>query len=199
MMTDAVQKNPKPGLWGGLFAVNMALIAVLAGTGALEHPTPAILIGLNMILLIPMVRAASKAQEQKGAVSKAMRSYNQRFLGFSLAYMVVMLVSGTIAGELADGSPGMWVLAILPMFPVFGMIWTMFRYLQEETDEYLRLRAVNASLVGLGLVLVLGTGWGFLETFGLVPHVWAWWVFPTWAIGLGIGMIAQPIGGGDAS
>ena len=198
-MTDAVQKKAKPGLWGGLFAVNMALIAVLAGTGALEHPTPAILIGLNMILLVPMVRAAARAQEQKGAVSSAMRSYNRRFLGFGLAYMVVMLVTGTVAGEMDEGAPAMWVLAVLPMLPVFGMIWTMFRYLQEETDEYLRLRAVNASLVGLGLVLVLGTGWGFLETFGLVPHVWAWWVFPAWAIGLGIGMIAQPSGGGEVS
>ena len=67
------------------------------------------------------------------------------------------------------------------------MIIIMARYLMEETDEYLRHRASFSSLIGLGVVLVLGTVWGFLETFGLVPHIWAWWVMPAWAIGLGIG------------
>ncbi|MDE1467268.1 hypothetical protein [Aurantiacibacter sp. D1-12] len=198
MMTEAVQSTAKPGVWAGLFCTNMALIFVLSITGAIEHPVPMILLACNMVLLIPLVKSASRAQEEKGAVSKAMRAYNRRFLTFSFIYMVVMLGAAFAAGKLAEGSPAMWVLAVLPMLPAFGMIWAMVRYLQEEHDEYLRLRAVNASMVGLGLVLVLGTGWGFLETFDLVPHIWAWWVFPAWAIGLGIGM-ALPERGGEVS
>ena len=41
-------------------------------------------------------------------------------------------------------------------------------------------------VLGLGVVLAAGSFWGFLETFGVVPHVWAWWTFPVWAIGMGL-------------
>ncbi len=189
----------KPGLWAGLFAANMALIAVLSVTDALEHPVPPILIALNCVLLVPMVKAAMQRMEDKGAVTTAVRRYNRRFLGASLLYAVAMVGAGGATNYIAQGSPLMWVLAVLPMLPAFGMIWAMMRYLAEETDEYQRHRAVQASMVGLALVLVLGTGWGFLETFGLVPHIWAWWVFPAWAIGLGIGMaISEWRHGGSA-
>ena len=187
-MADATQAKAKPGLWAGLFAANVAVIAVLHITGAIEPPTPYILFALNMVLLVPLVRAGMQIQIEKGAMTPALSRYNRRFLIFSAIYSFAMVGGGALANRLEPVSPAMWAIAVLPMLPAFGMIWTMMRYLREETDEYLRYRAVNAAMVGLGFVLVLGTGWGFLETFSLVPHIWAWWVFPAWAIGLGVGM-----------
>jgi ABC-type multidrug transport system permease subunit len=67
----------------------------------------------------------------------------------------------------------------------------MGRFLMEETDENQRMRMVRASLVATGFVLVLASLWGFLEMFGLVPHVWLWAVFPAWSIGLGVGQAAN--------
>lgn len=174
--------------WGLLFFVNMALIALAHIFGLIEPPAPWILLALNMVLLVPYVRAAKDWQEAKGAMSPALRRYNRRMLGFGAVYMVAMIAGGSLADALAQGSPAMWAAAVVPIAPVLGMIWAMFRYLREEDDEYLRHRAVTGALAGLALVLVLGTSWGFLEMFGLVPHVWNWWVFPAWAIGLGIGM-----------
>ncbi|KLI65170.1 hypothetical protein AAV99_02540 [Aurantiacibacter marinus] len=130
-------------------------------------------------------------------MSPAMRSYNRRFFSFSALYMVVMLAASGLYDKMAEGSAVVWLLAIAPALAAMGMIWAMYRYLREEADEYLRQRAVSAAMVGLGFVLVLGTGWGFLETFGLVPHIWAWWVFPAWAIGLGIGMARPERDAGD--
>lgn len=189
----------KPGKWAGLFAANMAVIAVLTITDALEQPVPTILMAINCVLLVPMVKAATRRIEDRGAVTTAVRRYNRRFLAASALYAVAMIGAGTATNYIASTSPLMWALAVLPMLPAFGMIWTMMRYLAEETDEYQRHRAVQASMVGLALVLVLGTGWGFLETFGLVPHVWAWWVFPTWAVGLGIGMIWADLRSGGSA
>ncbi|MGB3794893.1 MAG: hypothetical protein WA957_01155 [Alteraurantiacibacter sp.] len=187
-MTKSATSRARPGLWAGMFAANMALIAVLHITGAIEQPVPFTLMALNFILLVPMGKAAMQRMEDQGGVTSALRRYNSRFLGAGALYAVAMIGAGTATNYISPDSPLMWGLAILPMLPAFGMIWAMMRYLAEETDEYQRHRAVNASMIGLGLVLVIGTGWGFLETFGLVPHIWAWWVFPTWAIGLGIGM-----------
>ena len=187
-MAETAQTSAKPGLWVGLFAANMAVIAVLDITGALEAPAPYILQALNFLLLIPFVKALKLRQQEQGAVTTAVRRYNRRFLTASLLYMVAMIGAGSATNYVPDGSVLLWGLAILPMLPAFGMIWAIMLYLAEEQDEYQRHRAMNASMVGLAFVLVLGTGWGFLETFSLVPHVWAWWVFPAWAMGLGVGM-----------
>ena len=55
MMTQPAITKPKPGLWAGLFAANMAMIAMLQIIDAIEPPAPFILIALNFILLVPMV------------------------------------------------------------------------------------------------------------------------------------------------
>jgi len=140
-----------------------------------------------MVLLGPMGRAALRRQEAKGAVSPALRRYNARALASMALYGVAMIGAGNLHDSVAEGSPLMWLLALVPVAPVIGLIWAMYRYYHEETDEFLRHRQVTGALVGLMLVLVAGTVWGFLEMFGLVGHVWNWWVVPVWAIGLGLG------------
>ncbi len=177
----------RPWLWAGLFVINMALIAAAQIFDALEPPAAWVLMALNMVLLVPMISAARRRQEQKGAMSPALRRYNRRALGAMAVYMVAMIAGGNLHDRVTPGSPLLWLVALVPVAPLLAMIWTMYRYYHEEDDEFLRHRAIIGALVGLVAVLVLGTVWGFLEMFGLVPHVWNWWVFPVWAIGLGIG------------
>ncbi len=180
-------KQPRPMLWAAAFIASMALIAVAQIFDLIARPVSFILMLLAMFLIIPMARAGLKRQEQKGAMSPALRVYNRRVLGVMAAYMIAMFGAAYASHEVPGDSPLLWVLAVLPLIPLFGMFWTMIRYYRDEDDEYLRHRAVSGSLIGLIMVLVIGTSWGFLEMFGLVPHIWNWWVFPVWAIGLGIG------------
>ncbi len=184
---NAKKATRKALLWGALFTLNMMLITLAHIFDLIEQPVPLILMAINFVLLVPMVRAARGAQEVKGAMSPALRNYNRRVLITMTLYMVAMIGGGNLYHRIEEGSPLLWLLAIAPLLPLMGMIWTMYRYYVEETDEYLRYRAVTGSLVGLMLVLVVGTVWGFLEMYGLVPHIWNWWVFPVWAIGLAIG------------
>ena len=116
-----------------------------------------------------------------------MARYNSRFMLATLGYVLGMLVAISIHNSGMPVGPLAYAVPLLPTLPALAMIFVMGRYLVEETDEYLRHRASLSAIIGLGVVLVLGTVWGFLETFGLVPHIWAWWVVPAWAIGLGIG------------
>jgi hypothetical protein len=177
----------RPWLWATLFAVNMALIAAAAIFDFIEQPAPAILAALNMVLLVPMAREARRRQEQAGAMSPALRSYNRRVLTAFALYAVAMIGGGMLYDRFEPDGLALWLLALAPLAPLMGAIWTMVGYYREEDDEYLRHRAVVGALVGLVLVLCLGTIWGFLEMYGLVPHIWNWWVFPVWAVGLGIG------------
>ncbi len=187
MSASAESENPpRPWIWATLFVTNMALIAAADIFDVIEQPVPLILIMLNMCLLAPMIAAARQRQEQIGAMSPALRIYNNRALACMFIYMVAMIAGGNLYHVVGEGSPLLWPIAIVPVLPLLGMIWTMYRYYQDEQDEFLRHRAVTGALVGLVLVLVTGTVWGFFEMYGLVPHIWNWWVFPVWAIGLGL-------------
>lgn len=186
-MSSAAASPPRPWFWAGLFIANMALILALLFAGAIEPPVPMILIIANMLLLIPMTRAAKRQQEEKGAMSPALRAYNRRVLACMALYMVAMIGGGMLYDRMEPEGPLLWLLALAPLPPLLAFIWAIVRYYFEEQDEFLRHRAVSGALVGLVLVLLFGTVWGFLEMYGLAPHIWNWWVFPVWAIGLGIG------------
>ena len=116
--------------------------------------------------------------------------YNRRFVAASLAYVVGLFAAIGLDDYFALTGPALWLVALLPTAPIMAMIWTMARLLIEETDEYLRMKTVKASLVATGFLLVIATLWGFLEMFRLVPHIWTWAAFPVWALGLGVGQFA---------
>lgn len=176
----------RPLLWAVLFVGAMGAAAAASIFDVVDNRTSFFMMLLSLGLLVPMTRAARRREEQKGCMSPALRQYNAWALICGALYTVTFLLATYVHDSIPERSAAMWAIALVPVLPLLGMIWAMRRYLAEESDEYLRHRAISAALFGLGLVLVLGTVWGFLETFGLVPHVWAWWVFPVWAIGLGL-------------
>lgn len=173
---------PRFWLWTSLHILAVAGVAAAMIFEFIGKIAGAGLFLLAMGLLMPVIRASSR-------MSPVLRRYNTRILTSGAVYMVTFWIAANLHDELAPGSVAMWLAALVPAVPAVGMIWAMERYLAEETDEYLRHRSIQAALIGLGLVLVVGTVWGFLETFGIAPHVWSWWVFPAWAIGLGLGQI----------
>ncbi|MBB4154945.1 hypothetical protein GGQ80_002861 [Sphingomonas jinjuensis] len=116
----------------------------------------------------------------------AQRRYMWRFLPAMVVYSLVIPVSSSlIDGHRVDGVT-LIALSIAPALPLLVAIAAVGLYLIEETDEYVRMRAIIGALGGTGLVLAFGTVWGFLEQGGVVAHIPAWFVFPLWAIGLGL-------------
>ena len=176
----------RPATWAVSIFASFGLIAALRISGAIDGTTGFILMSLAMVQMIPLVKSAMARQRAQGFLSPAITRYNKRFLLASFGYVVGLGLAVTINDRVDLGQGETFLIALLPVIPIFGMIWAMARYIVEEQDEYLRHRAVMASLSGLGLVLALGTFWGFLETFEVVPHIDGWWVFPAWAIGMGL-------------
>lgn len=172
--------------WAGLMFASFGAIAGLRITDAIGEPTGFILLACAMLLIIPLTRAGLAHQRTTGHLSPAVVRYSRRFVIASLGYVLGLGIAITLSERMAVSGASAFAIALLPVLPIFAMIWTMARYLIEEDDEFLRHRATMASLFGLGVVLAAGSFWGFLETFGVVPHVDAWWTFPVWAIGMGI-------------
>ena len=179
-------RGRSPYLWVVLYLVAIGIVGTLKLTDAINGPTGFILLALATGLLIPIAR-----QRIAGCASKAMVDYNRRVLVSSFGYALGLGIAVTLWDNYELSRPVVFAISLLPTLPTFGVIWAMARYLAEEQDEYLRHRTIMAALIALGLVLALGLLWGFLEMFELVPHVWAWWVLPVWAIGLGFAQLWQ--------
>ncbi|HEX5237557.1 MAG TPA: hypothetical protein VFW39_03730 [Sphingomicrobium sp.] len=178
-------------LWAAAFVVSMGLASGLVGSGRLDTIETFVAVAIPMLLLVPMVRSAERMQAAAGCATAAMRTYNRRTLVMSFGYVLALFLTIGVTERFSITGPLLWVLALLPAIPIIGIVWAMARLLIDETDEYQRLRMVRASLVATGLVLVSSTLWGFLEMFGLAPHLWLWAVFPVWAIGLAIGQLVN--------
>jgi hypothetical protein len=190
-MDDTDSETPK--VWGLSYSswVWVYLAAMAAAALAISFGAP------KWLLLVPlaMVPALSRAQMRwlgtKGISSPALNRYARGFLLASLAYLVCFVGAAKIYDRFEPGRAAALGLAALSVLPVLAMIGIVVRYLAEETDEYLRERAVVSALFGLFVVLATGSLWGFLEMFGILPGLWAWWVFPAWAVGLGLGHLWQ--------
>ena len=185
------KRGGRAWLWAGNYLAACAIIAALMITEAIEPPVPAILFVAAMGLLVPVLRAA----ERQGCGKPVITRYNRRMLAASMSYVLGLGIAIALWNNYDLSGPVVFAIALLPTLPTFAMIWAMGRYLVEEKDEYLRYRTVRASVMSLGMVLALGIFWGFLEMFELVPHIWAWWVLPVWAIGLGLAQLWMKVRG----
>ena len=179
-----------PGRWVALYFFSVVIIAALKLTGAIESPVGFILLAAATCLLLPLARRRSG-----GCISRAMADYNRRIVFSSLGYVLGLGIAVTLWNSYQLSDALVFAISLLPTVPPFGIIWAMARYLAEEQDEYLRHRTIMAALFALGVVLAIGIFYGFLEMFELVPHIWAWWVLPVWAIGLGLAQLWQKVRG----
>ena len=194
-MTGAVRTS-RPGLWGGLMIGTAAVILALRYSGAINGSTAYILAIIPIVFMFVTARSLASARNPGcgPAGNRAARRYTTGMMATSIAYMLGLGIAIWTFENLEPSVAVTWGLAMLPIAPILAMIYVMGRYIVEEQDEYLRHRAIIASLIGLGFVLAIGSFWGFLETFELVPHVPGWWAVPIWAMGMGLGQAWQSLG-----
>jgi uncharacterized membrane protein len=121
----------------------------------------------------------------------AARRYMWRF-GISMtAYMLVLFASLSALRQWQPHGALLVMLSILPALPMLGVIWSIFQFIVDQTDEYLRMRQIRQVLVATAFLLVVTTVWGFLENTGVAPHLPLYSVFVIWCAGLFIDFVVQ--------
>jgi len=121
------------------------------------------------------------------ANSAAVRRYSQRVMVLMFLYAAsLMAVVYSFSRHLLTGPPA-YVAAVLPALPIIGIFVAMGRYLIDESDEYLRMLMIRQSLIASGFMLSIVTAWGFLEGFGLVPHIVSYYAAVLWFAGMWVG------------
>lgn len=94
-----------------------------------------------------------------------------------------------------------YAAALLPALPVIGVFVAIGRLLTSLRDEYQRYLMTRQILIATGFTLSVATAWGFVESFGLLPHVPAFYATVLWFAGLGLGgcinALLERHGGGE--
>jgi hypothetical protein len=132
-----------------------------------------------------VVALAGRWLRRKGVVSAMrapVRRYLWRFMPAMGLYVVVLFVSLKLHRTYDIAEPLLWLVAVAPALPLIAAIGAIGLYLREEDDEFQRALAVGSYVLATGLMLATATVWGFLEQFGLAPHVPAWSAFPLLAL-----------------
>ncbi|WP_077146864.1 hypothetical protein [Sphingopyxis sp. KK2] len=194
-MSAEVAARRSSVFWVALFLIGMFGTGIGARVAGLSGVWTMIVMLPPMLLLIPMIRSVERSSAAQGCASPALQRYNRRALTWSFAYVAMLFLAITVNDRLHPQGPLLWAIAILPALPILYMVWSFHRYLVEETDEYLKMRNIGNALVGMGVVLAVATVWGFLESFGVVPHAPGWLVVPLWGFGLGAAQIWRMVRG----
>src|SRR3990170_435418 len=108
--------------------------------------------------------------------SVAQRSYVRRVLIAMVGYIATLFLAEILIDDRGLAGPLAWLVALLPGLCVASVFWAIGRLLIEEKDEYLRSLLVRQMLVATGLTMVVATIYGFLENYGLVAHVGAFYL-----------------------
>jgi len=135
------------------------------------------------------VNAICVAENKPRAMSQSSpdRRYRVRF-GTSMAAYVTSLFAAKylIAHHMVEGAI-IWILGLLPGLAVVGAFYAIAMLIVEQRDEFVRMLIVRQTLMGTAVALSISTVWGFLENFGLVVHVDAYWIAVIWFMGYGLG------------
>ena len=135
------------------------------------------------------------------AGNRAQKRYTKSVILLMASYVLILIGVVMHARNSPLHGPLGYVAGVLPALPVIGVFFVLGRYLVDEQDEYLRVQVTRQALVATGFALSIATAWGFLENFGLVPHVYAYYAAILWFAGLGVGRcfnkLAAMRGGGE--
>jgi hypothetical protein len=95
----------------------------------------------------------------------------------SLSFYLIALFGALILFRFgfAEGPAG-YLIAAAPAVPLAGAAIVAALFLKNDADELMRRMTAQSALWAGGFTLVETTVWGFLETFGLAPHLWLWTV-----------------------
>ncbi|XUU61512.1 hypothetical protein ACRAQ6_04375 [Erythrobacter sp. HA6-11] len=195
---SSIKRKPVLPWFGAFFAVLFGMIAVLSAS---DIDDPLIANGLILVSMIFLIKAGMNAVHnagKQGAQGSPTRNYLIRMLVVSVAYVGSLFAASSLIEEGDPITILSLAIAVVPGLAVVGYFWAIGSFIVELKDEFIRMLNVRQSLIATAISMSAASIWGFLENFGQVPHVDAYWWPIVWFFGLGIGALANKIQFGTA-
>lgn len=141
------------------------------------------------LALIAIANIPNMVRRKRGLGERmrpAYRRYVARFLPAMFAYVFLLMAAVSYADSAEPTGVIAGAVAIAPAIPILFAIRAIFLLPREEDDEYQRDRINRSYAWATGATLMVCTSVGFLDMFGVVPHLELWIAFPMWAIFMGL-------------
>lgn len=141
-------------------------------------------------------------QSSLGFMTPAQRAHTRRVVWLFVAYAIVLppLVWLRAHGDVGDLA--MVVMAIVASLPVLGLFASWGRYLSDEKDEYQHMIVMRRSSIATNATMGAAAVWGFLQAFGVMPLVEAYWIPFVWVMIQGVSgcvdMASSRLGRGES-
>lgn len=206
-LDDAPQGKLGAGFWAGWAAAMVALnggfiAAMWLWIAPQMNTTQGVIIGgvamvAFTVVLMFLALAPMRARQKRGIEGRTrepLRRYNRRLAPAMLGYVVLLLAAITYSKQAEPTGVIAWLVAIAPVLPLLFAIRAIALLPREEDDEYQREKLYRAYTWATGATLMIGTMIGFLDMFGVIPHVEMWIIFPVWAASMGLAR-CFPLGG----
>jgi len=116
----------------------------------------------------------------------AQRAHTRRVLWLMLVYFIILPPLVWLHRHRHIGPTLSVLMAIAASVPVLGTFASWGRYLSDERDEYHQALTLRRIAVATNATMGTAFVWGFLQAFGVMPLVEAYWIPVVWLVMQGV-------------
>ena len=112
----------------------------------------------------------------------AQRAHIRRTLWLLLAYAIVLPPMIWVQAHNHVSHTVSIAMAIVASLPLLGIFASWGRYLSDERDEYHHAVILRRNAIATNATMGAAIVWGFLQAFGVMPLVEAYWIPTVWVV-----------------
>ena len=137
---------------------------------------------------------------KQGDFTPAQRAHTRRVMWLFLAYAVILPPLIWLRAHRHISDLLLMIMATAAALPVLGIFASWGRYLSDERDEYHQAMTLRRMAVATNATMGAAVVWGFLQAFGVMPLMEAYWIPFVWVVIQGFnGCIAYLARNGEAA
>ena len=115
-------------------------------------------------------------------LTPAQRAHTRRILWLLLVYVLILPPLVWVRANTAVAGFVPVLMAIAASLPVLGIFASWGRYLSDERDEYQQSMALRRVAIATNATMGAAVVWGFLQAFGAMPLIEAYWIPLVWVV-----------------
>jgi undecaprenyl pyrophosphate phosphatase UppP len=119
------------------------------------------------------------------SMTQAQRAHTRRVTWLLVVYLIILPPLVWLRAHRHVSDILAIAMAIVASLPVLGIFASWGRYLSEETDEYHHMLVMRRNAIATNATMGAAAVWGFLQAFGVMPLVEAYWIPVVWVVAQG--------------
>jgi hypothetical protein len=122
---------------------------------------------------------------QQSDLTPAQRANTRRILWLLVTYVIILPPLLWLQAHSHLSHTASLIMAIAASLPVLGIFASWGRYLSQEQDEYHQAVTLRRIAIATNATMGAAVVWGFLQAFGVMPLIEAYWIPFVWVVAQG--------------